>query len=340
MATEKRQPQTPVKDRLFEEWYNYSFFQAVYLLESFSPEKKKIGQSLEPQKEAVRFTVKPSFTFSPSDISGLQKAASPEDPAVMDIAFLGLIGPSGVLPHCYNDLAIERVRHKDNSLVDFLNLFHHRLISLFYLAWKKHQFPVNFLPGAKDNLSKYLLSLCGLGTKGLTGKIGFAEESLSYYSGLLSRNIPSGETIRSTVEHFSGTDTEIEEFVQRLIPLDREDQTQLGKTNCKAGVDTFCGTHVWDCQTKFLLNLGPMHFKQFVRFFPSSDMHGPTFSLVRYMVGIEYEFDIKIILHREEVPPCILGKTGIDAPRLGWSTWLKSKNIHLSEDPFITFFEA
>ena len=339
MASKKREQNTPVKDKLFEEWYKYSFFQAVYLLEAFSPEKKKIGQSLEPGKEAVRFTVKPSLKFPPSDIVELSEPSGEDDPSLMQVAFMGLIGPAGVLPHCYNELAIDRVKHKDNSLVDFLDLFHHRLISLFYLAWKKHQFPVNFLPGAKDKLSSYLLSLCGLGTKGLTGRIGFAEESLSYYSGLLSRQVPSGESIRSTVEHFSGTHTEIEEFVQRLIPLDKTDRTRLGTANSTPGLDVICGTHVWECQTKFMLSLGPMPYMIFMRFFPCNDMHGSTFSLVRYMVGIEYEFDIKIILIREEVPPCILGGLNENSARLGWSTWLKTPDIPLPENPFIIFHE-
>ncbi|MBW1746559.1 MAG: type VI secretion system baseplate subunit TssG [Deltaproteobacteria bacterium] len=73
---------------------------------------------------------------------------------------------------------MERNRRKDFSLTAFYDIFHHRLISLFYLAWKKYKFPVNYLPGAGDRLSGYLLSLTGLGTAGLTKKIGLSEESL------------------------------------------------------------------------------------------------------------------------------------------------------------------
>jgi len=340
MVTKERRTGTHIKDRLFDEWYRFSFFSAVHLLETLSPDKKKLGTTQEPAKEAVRFTVKPGFSFPASDISNLTERQG-DGPAAMEVAFLGLIGPSGLLPHWYNTLAIERLRAKDSSFTAFLDLFHHRLISLFYLAWKKHQFPVNFLPGAKDKLSGYLLSLCGLGTPKLNGRIGFAEESLSFYSGLLSRMVPSGSSISETVAHFSGTEASVEQFVERMIPLDEGDMSRLGQAKGGLGQGFILGRHVWECQTKFRVLLGPMSFKEFSRFIPSGDMHKPTFSLVRYMVGIEYEFEICLCLRREEVPTCHLGRSvGHPDTRLGWSTWSKGQKFMHSEDIFVTFQES
>ena len=145
MVTKERRTGTHIKDRLFDEWYRFSFFSAVHLLETLSPEKKRLGTTQEPAKEAMRFTVKPGFSFPASDISNLTEGQG-DEPAAMEVAFLGLIGPSGLLPHWYNTLAIDRLRAKDSSFTAFLDLFHHRLISLFYLAWKKHQFPVKGSP--------------------------------------------------------------------------------------------------------------------------------------------------------------------------------------------------
>ena len=339
MASQKRQSSNPLKDRLFKEFYGFSFFKAVHLLESVFPHKKPLGQTLMPREEVVRFSVKPGFTFPPSDISNLEHADE-EGPVDMEVAFMGLIGPSGVLPNCYNELAIERVRQKDFSLTAFLDVFHHRLISLFYLAWKKHRFAVNYVSGAKDRLSKHLLSLTGLGTPGLTGMIGLPEESMTFCSGLLSRPVPSSVAIEATVEYLSGTQVEVEQFVDRVISLSPEDQTQLGLANGQLGIDTVCGRYVWDSQTKFRIHLGPMGYKDFLRFLPSGDMLGPIFSLVRYMVGMEYEFDIRIFLKREEVPPCILGMETPASPQLGWSTWIKTPGLGMQDDPYVTFEEG
>jgi type VI secretion system protein ImpH len=340
MATEKRAAGPSINERLFAEWYRFCFFSAVHLLESLAPEKKKLGATLDPSREAVRFAVKPGFTFPASDIADLILGEE-GGPAAMEIAFLGLIGPSGILPHWYNTLASERLRVRDTAFTAFLDLFHHRLISFFYLAWKKHQFPVNFLPGAKDKLSGYLLSLCGLGTGKLTGRIGFAEESLSFYSGLLSRMVPSAVAISETVSHFAGTEAVVEQCIERMIPLDAADVSLLGQGTAGLGQDFVLGQHVWECQTKFRVVLGPLSLREFVRLIPTGDMHRPTFSLIRYMVGIEYEFELRLRLRREEVPGCRLGQASAQAgTRLGWSTWLKGEQFVHPEDMQVTFQEA
>ena len=338
MGSEKRQPNSPIEERLFKEFHSFSFFKAVDLLEKLSPDKKLLGQTPDPRQEAVRFSVKPGLAFPPSEIGGIFPGDE-GSPARMEVAFMGLIGPSGVLPHWYTELAIARRREKDFTLAAFLDIFHHRLISLFYLAWKKHQFPATYLPGAHDKLSGYLLSLTGLGTRGLRGRIGLPEESLSFYSGLLSRQIPSAVAIESAVAYYSGTPISVEQFIERTIPLGPDDQTSLGAANAKLGMDAVCGSFVRECQTKFRVHIGPVDLTTFLRFLPAGDLLAPIFSLVRYMVGIEYEFDVRLYLKREDVPPCVLGARSPVAPLLGWATWIKSPGFTHIADPYITFEE-
>ena len=338
MDAKKRQSGTPLKDRLFEEHYKFSFFKAVSLLESLSPVKSPLGQTLVPGQEAVRFSVKPSLAFPGSDISRLEQRAE-DGPAQMEVTFMGLIGPAGVMPHWYTELVYNRIWKKDHSLAGFLNIFHHRLISLFYLAWKKYRFEASYLPDARDRLSHCLLSLAGLGTPGLIERIGLPAESLAFYSGLLSRSIPSAQAIESAVEYFAGTDVNIEQFIERMLPISPEDQTRLGAANSHLGVDAVCGSYIRECTTKFRVNLGPVGYEKFLRFLPTGDLLPPIFALVRCMVGIEYEFEITVFLNRDEVPPCILGEETPTAPRLGWSTWVKSPDATHEEDPAITFGE-
>jgi type VI secretion system protein ImpH len=257
----------------------------------------------------------------------------------MDVAFLGLVGPSGMLPHWYNELAQDRLRKKDSSLVAFLDCFHHRLLSHFYLAWKKHRFPETYLPGARDRLSKHMLCLIGLGTPHLLDRMGLDPESLIYYSGLLSRGTPCAYAVEAAVGYFSGTTVTLHQWIDRVIPIEPEDQTQLGSANATLGADAACGSQAWENQTKFRVDLGPMTFRRFIRFLPSGDLLGPIFSLVRVMVGIEYEFDVGVILKREEVPPCRLGQLGPEAPRLGWTTWVKSPGVLHEDHPRVIFQE-
>lgn len=337
MARKKRESGIALKKRLFDESYRFSFFRAVHLLESILPEANKLGETLDPEDEAVRFSVQPGFVFPASDIANL-KSGDKGGPPIMEVPFLGLIGPSGVLPQWYNDLALERAREKDMSLSDFLDLFHHRFISLFYLAWKKYNFPENHVPGAKDDLSMHFLSLIGLGTPGLLGTVGLTEEPLIFYSGYLSKQIPSVVAIESTVEFFAGTKTKIDQLIERSLPLNPEDWTLIGRANSELGISTTCGSTFRESQTKFRVNLGPVGFRDFIRFLPDGDMLEPVFSLVEYMVGVEYDFDVRIRLKRHDVPLCCIGQSaGTDSGRLGWSTWLKAPGFAHEEDPYVTF---
>jgi len=336
MATEERQPDPALEERLFEEFGRFSFFKAVHLLECMRPEKERLGESLEPANEPVRFSAPPGLKFPPSEISDLRPGEEEDSPAEMSVAFMGLLGPSGVLPHWYNEMALERLRQKDTALIAFFDLFNHRLISLFYRAWLKHRFPENYRPGGSDRLTTYLLSLCGLGTPGLLDRIGFMPEALSFYTGILAMPAPTAAGIAAAVGYLSGVDAHVEQFVERMIPLSPEDQTRLGAANSSLGVDALCGGYVWECETKFRISLGPMGFDQYKKFLPGGNMLGPILSFTRSMVGIEYEFELKVILEREEVPPC---KISGDS-RLGLTTWLLAPGNPMKEDAFIAFEEG
>lgn len=339
MGTPQRGSGTSLRERLFKEFYRFSFFRAVAILEKTYPHKKPVGQSLRPADEPVRFAVKPGLSFPASDIADLRRVEG-EQKASLDVAFMGLIGPSGVLPYWYNELAIERSRQKDFALVDFLNIFHHRVLSLFYMAWRKYDFLAGYRFSARDRLSSYILSLIGLGTGGLVPRIGIPEESLIFCSGLMSKQAPSAAAIETTVSYLADTEAVTHQFINRTIPLDPEDWTRLGTPTAGLGINATCGSLAWECQSKFRIHLGPVGYKRFTRFLPSGDMLRPIFAVVRSMVGIEYEFEIRIFLKKDEVPPCTLGVPGPDAPRLGWSMWTLTPGTTMKEDPYITFQES
>lgn len=339
MATKKRQSDSSVADLLYNEYYAFSFFKAVQLLESLSPEKKKLGQALVPSEEAVRFSVISSLVFPPSEISALKPADSTK-PAQIEVAFLGLTGPSGVLPYWYTELVEERRHAKDDGLKDFFDLFHHRLISLFYLAWKKHKITVSYLDGARDPLSQKLLCLAGLGSETLLDRFRLPADSFAYYCGHLSKAVPSAEAIASAVEHFVGTGAVVEQFVERVLMIDVEDRTAVGRSNGCLGVNAVAGSSICEAQTKFRLLLGPMSYAQYLTLLPCEGRLDSIFALIRYMVGIEYEFEVRLILKKEETPACVIGRKNVNSARLGWTSWPRKVSTAMSSDPYVTFSES
>lgn len=323
---------------LRKKFHRYHFFQAVHLLERMEAGRQKVGEGLSPKDEPITFSAKTGFSFPASEISGFEE--KDDEPLQMEVAFMGLIGPCGVLPNWYHELVLERVRAKDLAMAAFYDLFHHRLISLFYRAWKRNRVAAQKEPDNSDQFSGYLLSLLGLGTKGLVAANGDLENSLLISCGELSRQVPSATMVAKVVQHHFGIGAEIEQYIPRVTQLEVSDRTMLGQANSKLGVNTICGGEICESQSTFRLHLGPMGFRQFSEFLGTGPRSRALVTLVKYVVGIEYQFEVRLILKKEEAPPCRLGERGADCARLGWSTWITAPGTTLGTDPFITLTEA
>ena len=115
------------------------------------PGRVQVGRGGPPHAEAVRFRARISLSFPPSSIYELRKPTSSLPVPVMVQAFMGLTGPSGVLPRHYTELLYKIEREfrtpEKHALRDWFDLFNHRLVSLFYLAWEKYRFYVPFERG-------------------------------------------------------------------------------------------------------------------------------------------------------------------------------------------------
>ena len=121
MASTNGRPDAPLSDQLFHEPYRFDFFQAVRLLERLARgagrrAPQPVGHDHPPDQEAVRFRAHNSLSFPAAPIQQLQWAGEEGQttrPPEMTVNFMGLTGPSGVLPFHYTRLLIQRLRLKD-----------------------------------------------------------------------------------------------------------------------------------------------------------------------------------------------------------------------------------
>ena len=149
MAAQGRRSPAAVIEQLRAEPEGFAFFQAVRLLEAQAAreERRPVGEDHAPERESVRFRSAPSLAFPRSEVRGLSRGGADARPLELEVAFFGLIGPLGTLPAHYNELVLERLRLRDTTLRDFLDLFHHRALSFFYRAWRKYRLPFAFEAG-------------------------------------------------------------------------------------------------------------------------------------------------------------------------------------------------
>jgi type VI secretion system protein ImpH len=338
MATKKRRARPSVKHALFEEVWGFNFFKAVHLLEGYSPDRP-LGKGLSPKNDPVRFRVKPGFAFPASDIGAIQNGHLHRDP-VMTVNFMGLIGPKGVLPDWYNVYAQELNHKKDHAFTDFLDLFHHRLLSLFYLAWKKYRLTENYLPDGSDPISKGLAGFIGLDPQQQTRDPEFervVKRRLIYFAGLASRTVPTVTAVETIIANATGVPVRVEQFVERMLAIHDQDRTCLGRANSTLQQDALCGSRVCDVTSMFGVALGPLSWEKYLAFQPRSRNLALVKKLIAFIVGLEYEFTIRLILKGPEIPSLPLGGCRIGAPVLGRTVLLKwpgkpyQKNVVIKE---------
>ena len=178
---------------------------------------------------------------------------------------MGLTGPSGVLPVRYTELLIDRARYRDTAMWSFLDIYTHRAVSLFYRAWEKYRFPVQYERG-NDAFTEYLFDFVGLGTNGLKNRQAVEDETLLPYAGLLAQKPHSSVSLEQMIADYFEIDAQVEQFFGQWIELDDESITRIGTANSKLGYTAIAGTRIWDQQSKFRLRLGALPFQKFQAF--------------------------------------------------------------------------
>ena len=316
---------------LVEHPYGFDFFQAVRLLGLILPDRPDVGTSAKPSEEVVRFKARQSLEFPASAIHALDIES---DPARMVVAFMGLTGFEGVLPHHYTEHIIARAGSRDFAMAEFLDLFNHRLISLFYRAWEKHQLPAAYHKAAArkerpDAFTGYLFDFIGMGTGGLRGRLAIPDEALLRYAGLFAQFPRSASVLRGILRDHFGVPVEVEQFdgAWRLLEMDELCNLDDRDIRNQLGVGAIAGDGVWDPQARFRIRLGPVSLTRFAWFLPGTGAVRELDDITRLYVGEVLHFEWQVVLEAAEVPWCTLGDDAEPGPRLGWCAWLKTEEF-------------
>jgi type VI secretion system protein ImpH len=323
---------TPLKIVLHEDACSFEFFQAVTLLQHLQRDRKPVGRFSKVEEEAVHFRANNTLAFPASQI---QQIDYPDDaPPHMIVNFMGLTGPMGVLPYCYTELILERARAKDRTLPAFLDIFNHRMISFFYRAWEKHHFPVTYSLGDEDLFTHHLLDFIGLGTPGLQNRQAVPDDALMHFTGLLGMQSRSAAALEAILTDYFQIPVEIEQFSGAWYRLDPAIQTCMDDNDDlsqQLGQGAVVGDEIWNQRSRVRVKLGPLTLSQYRDFLPDGSGFESLRALTKFFSNDELDFEVQLLLSREQAPRCEIGSQGETAPRLGWISWLKS--APLNRDP-------
>lgn len=303
--------------------FEFGFFQALRRIECANAEKTRIGKSVRPTEEPLRLCQEPSLSFAPSTLSAFEPARG-DRRARLFVRFFGLFGPNGPLPLHLSEYARDRLRNSgDPTLVAFADLFHHRLLTLFYRAWANASPAVSFDRPESDRFSVYSAALIGLGMPSLRKRDAVPDLAKLHYAGRLACQTRHAEGLTALLTDFFRLPVAIEEFVGHWLALPTDSHWRLGASldTGVLGRTTIIGSRIWDRQYKFRVVVGPLGFDDYRRMLPGGASLVRLVAMIRNYLGDELEWDLNLILRREETPQIQLGAQG----RLGWTTWLTSR---------------
>ncbi len=330
MADENRNGTHSLMQRLAEAPYTFDFFQAVRWIECAHPGNPRFGTSVVSKDDVVRFCQNPSLAFAPSAISDyiLGKDGSPSK---MFVRFFGLLGPNAPLPLHITEYARERMRHYgDESLARFLDIFNHRMVSLFYRAWACNQKTVNYDRPEDDRFSVYIGSLLGIGMSSLRKRDAIPDKAKLYFSGHFVCQSRHAEGLKAILSGYFHVPVEIKQFFSHWINLPPASFCRLGQSpeTGLLGSTAIVGERVWDCQNKFRIKMGPMDFAKYRQMLPGEQGLKQLVGWVRNYVGDRLAWEVQLVLRGQDIPQGQLGQMG----QLGCSIWLKSRPIEKAVD--------
>lgn len=322
MAPHDRRSAPGVARELFESGHRFDFFQAMRLLRLLRPEQVPEGS---PRKEPVRLRASVELAFPPSDIVQVKPPSQPGGAPEMTVAFLGLAGALGPMPRPFAQQLRDQTRAGDTGLRDFLDIFHHRLLSLLYRGRTLRRVWLEPGPPESHAVARYLYAFMGLGTGGMRQRLEVKDRELLRYAGLLARRPVSPEALRTMLSDWMGVGVRAGPPQGGWMELREEQRTRLGPIgdNPRLGRGAVLGTRVWQEQSDLPLVLGPLSWRRYVELLPGGPRLGALRSLTRFALGQLPEVTLALRLRTEDIPEQPLGTHG--GLRLGWTSWLRSR---------------
>lgn len=306
----------------------HDFYALMRRIEALHPQLPRWGEAARPSQEPLRLGQQAELDFAPAALAGLERA--PFGPPRLGVRFFGLLGPHGPMPLHLTEYTRERIRHRnDPTLARFLDLFHHRMLLLFYRAWAQSQPAVQHDRPAEDRFADWLGSAFGhRPVRG--GAAEAADRARLFHAGQLASRSRHPEGLAKLLASRFDVPVRILANVPQWLAIDAPERSRLGVSRsrpqpasgiaARLGERATAGHKVRDRQFRFRIVLGPMGLVRYLGFLPGAPDARRLAEWVQQAIGFDLIWDVQLCLARAEIP-----RPGFGAPgRLGIANWLGS----------------
>lgn len=224
--------------------HTYEFHCAVQKIEQAHPDATPLGEGADPRKEAVILKAHVSDAIPDYEVDRIE--ADRTRPVLwMNLVSLG--GRAGPLPEVYTDMLKERMRHKDTGFRDFLDIFNHRVASLWYRLRKKFLTGFVAKPAKQTPVGEAGLCLAGVSNTRLIENTTLKPSCLLAAQSLLWARHRSVEGLKTLLEDYFHHRVKIEPWQGGWNNVTMEEElTRLGGPWNRLGQDTILGKRSWN----------------------------------------------------------------------------------------------
>jgi type VI secretion system protein ImpH len=302
--------------------WEFSFYQAVYLIEAELGASGIVGALGPVAEEPVRFRAQFGLGFPASELAGARLRPPAEDGAdsaliELDTNFFGLYGAASPLPAELTERLI--LNDETGTTRDFLDIFNHRLIALLYRIWRRYRVELERRSALDDLFSTIAKCSAGLAEDGVADSIdkGALLFSLRHLIGWTR----SAHDLRSVLsQQFPEVAWAVEEFVLRSFVIPVDSQWRLGGDGI-LGEDVVLGDRMTDVAGRIRLTLEAPDWDCYTRFLPSGSRFPVVTQIVRRLLREQLDVAVVPTLRPGAVKTAQL--TGADFA-LGFNAWLGS----------------
>jgi len=312
--------------------HSFDFFEALRLVECAWRDMPRLGTAARPAHEPIRIGQMPTLHFPATMLAQATRRA--DGRLAIQQYFLGLFGPQGPLPLHLTEHVHDRMTNgRDRTFAAFTDLFHHRVLELFYRAWANVRPTVHFDRPDKDAFVHYIGALIGIGMPELQQRDAFPDRTKLFFSGILAGGTKPREGLEALLQEYLQLPVQVQECVGQWLSISSPDLTRLGADRSCAtlGGSAMLGESVWSAQHKLRIVVGPIAIGELMQYLPGSASLERLGALVLNYIGFEYAWDVQFRVRRQRLPGIQLGSLG----HLGWTSWLAPASGGTAVDDFV-----
>jgi type VI secretion system protein ImpH len=303
------------------------FFELLRRLETGD---MRFGRAGGPDREPARLGQRVRLSVATGDIAGFSPGNA-QRPAKVDVEVLGLLGPEGAMPLHLSRWVLSRLSERwfagnadtataDTTFLDFCNMLQHRMLALYWRAWGDARPEVQAEHGERGRGQAMQAALGGIGLSGMCTRD--AALKLRHATSLGS-NVHGPERLTRLVGDLLGMPVGLVEFTGHWMEIPTHLQTRISHSHAVLGKSAVAGRRSFQRQDRAELRIGPLTLADYRRLLDDADLSARLRHAIRFAMGREIDFDLRLVLARSEVPDpklgaCQLGRTTWVAPSRAW----------------------